>query len=84
MVVVPTFSSLTSTPSTEILALRPNFPPNEIEEKANFGRVEVAAVLNLDPRLKLCEIEEVSAIDRKVFNLCRSQGSRQLRLLCIY
>src|SRR5208283_283241 len=48
---------------------------------ADLGRVEIRAVLNLDARLKLGEIEEVAAVDGQVGNLIRAQHALHLRLL---
>src|SRR3984957_13322776 len=51
--------------------------------KSGLGRIEVAAILNLDARLELCEIEEVAPIHWQIFNLLSGQASRYLGLIRI-
>src|ERR1700758_3533662 len=58
-------------------------PSKRNRRKSGLGRVEVAAVLNLDARLELCEIEEVASIHRQIFNLLSGQASRHLGLIRI-
>src|SRR5579864_915316 len=57
--------------------------PERNRRKSGLGRIEVAAVLNLDARLELCEIEEVASIHRQIFNLLGGQASRHLSLIRI-
>ena len=54
-------------------AVRPNRPPNEMEEKPFLVGSKVSAVLNLHSRLELCEVQKVPAIDGEVFDLLRGQ-----------
>src|SRR5579862_2182067 len=51
--------------------------------KPSLGGIEVAAILDLDARLELCEIEEVASIHRQIFNLLSGQASRHLGLIRI-
>ena len=81
---VPTVSSLTSTPSTAILAVRPNRPPKEIEEKPTLVGSKSDAVLHLNAGLELREIEEIASVDGQVFNLLFSENALHAGLLGIY
>ena len=65
-------------------AVRPNLPPNEIDEKPDLGGIEITSILHLNARLELREIQEISSIDRQVFDLLLSKNSLHARLLSVH
>jgi len=75
-VVVPTVSSLTSTPSTSMRCQYGQIGrPNEMEEYPTFVGSKFAPSWSLHAWLELCQVEEVAAVDWQVFNLTRRQNA---------
>ena len=58
-------------------------PAERNRGKPSLRRIEVAAILNLDARLELREIEEVASIHRQILNLLSGQAARHLSLVRI-
>ena len=82
-VVVPTFSSR----NVHAVHLNAGAAAETAAERNRgetvLGRVEVSAVLNLNARLELSQIQEVASIDRQIFDLLGGQRTGDLRLVRI-
>src|SRR6266478_4278970 len=67
-VVVPTVSSEISRPSTSMRGASKAASERDRREPF-FGGVKIPSVLNLNSRLELGKVQEIAAVDRKVFDL---------------
>ena len=57
---------------------------NGDRRKARLSGIKSTSILNLDARLKLRKIKEVSTVDRQLFNLLRRQYTLYRSLLRVY
>ena len=49
-----------------------------------LGGIESAAILNLDARLQLCEVEEVAPVDGQILDLLRGEDALDCGLLGVH